>query len=205
MVPGDKSISHRIAMLASYASGTTKVRGFLRSEDCVTILNAMAQLGARYEFVDDVLHVTGVGGGFHHPAKVLDMGNSGTGMRLLAGLLAGQAFTSEMTGDSSLRSRPMCRISEPLTRMGAKVDLLGDKGCAPVRITGGKLIGIEYAPPVASAQVKSCVLFAALFAEGVTTVTEVSPTRDHTERLLSAMGIPVTVNGRAAASLMSIR
>ncbi|MEI8140309.1 MAG: 3-phosphoshikimate 1-carboxyvinyltransferase [bacterium] len=194
-VPGDKSISHRIAMLASYACGTTTVRGFLRSEDCVTILNAMTQLGAQYEFSGDILKVTGVGGLFKAPSRVLDLGNSGTGMRLLAGLLAGQAFTSEMTGDASLRSRPMRRIADPLTKMGATVELLGDKGCAPIRITGGKLTGIEYALPVASAQVKSCVLLAALFAEGITTVTEVSPTRDHTERLLNAMGVPITVDG----------
>lgn len=194
-VPGDKSISHRIAMLASYAHGTTTVRGFLRSEDCVTILNAMTQLGARYEFSEDILKVIGVGGVFQRPSKILDMGNSGTGMRLLAGILAGQKFSSEMTGDASLRSRPMRRISEPLIRMGATVDLLGEKGCAPVRITGGKLTGIEYTPPVASAQVKSCVMLAALFADGITTITEVSPTRDHTERLLNAMGVPVTVKG----------
>jgi len=123
------------------------------------------------------------------------MGNSGTGIRLLVGLLAGQAFTTEMTGDASLRSRPMRRISEPLARMGAAVELLGTNGCAPIRITGGTLRGIEYAPPVASAQVKSCVLFAGLFAEGCTTVVETSPTRDHTERLLTAMGIPVRVDG----------
>ncbi len=182
-------------MLASYACGTTTVRGFLRSEDCVTILNAMTQLGAQYEFSGDILKVTGVGGLFKAPSRVLDLGNSGTGMRLLAGLLAGQAFTSEMTGDASLRSRPMRRIADPLTKMGATVELLGDKGCAPIRITGGKLTGIEYALPVASAQVKSCVLLAALFAEGITTVTEVSPTRDHTERLLNAMGVPITVDG----------
>lgn len=195
VVPGDKSISHRIAMLASLAGGTTIVNGFLRSEDCVTILNAMTQLGASYEFTGDLLRVTGAAGGLKCPGKALDMGNSGTGMRLLAGLLAGQTFTSEMTGDASLRSRPMGRIAEPLLRMGAKVELLGDKGCAPVRITGGNLNGIDYAPPVASAQVKSCVLLAGLFAEGTTTVTEVSPTRDHTERLLCAMGVPVVVDG----------
>ena len=182
-------------MLASFADGITTVRGFLRSEDCITILNAMTQLGARYEFDADLLRITGVGGVFKRPAKVLDMGNSGTGMRLLAGLLAGQNFTSEMTGDASLRSRPMRRIAEPLNNMGAKVELLGEKGCAPVRITGGKLVGIEYAPPVASAQVKSCVLLAALFADGITTITEVSPTRDHTEQLLRAMGVPISVNG----------
>lgn len=195
MVPGDKSISHRIAMLASLASGTTTVAGFLRSDDCVTILNAMTQLGARYEFSGDLLKVTGVAGALRAPGVVLDMGNSGTGMRLLAGLLAGQPFTSEMTGDASLRSRPMRRIAEPLLKMGARVELLGEKGCAPVRITGGTLTGIDYAPPVASAQVKSCLLLAGLFAEGTTTITEVSPTRDHTERLLGAMGIPLVVQG----------
>ena len=116
-------------------------------------------------------------------------------MRLLAGLLAGQPFTSEMTGDASLRSRPMRRISEPLVRMGAAVELLGPNGCAPVRISGGELRGIAYAPPVASAQVKSCVLLAGLFASGTTTVTEVSATRDHTERLLLAMGVPLKIEG----------
>lgn len=194
-VPGDKSISHRIAMLASLASGTSTVRGFLRSEDCVMILEAMTRLGARAEFTGGALRITGTGGPFQCPAAVLDMGNSGTGIRLLAGLLAGQAFTTEMTGDASLRSRPMRRVSEPLIRMGATVELLGKNGCAPIRITGGALRGIEYAPPVASAQVKSCVLFAGLFAEGRTTVVETSPTRDHTERLLTAMGVPVRVDG----------
>lgn len=194
-VPGDKSISHRIAMLASLAEGTSAVKGFLRSEDCVTILSALERLGARVEFSGGELRITGTGGRLKCPGAVLDLGNSGTGMRLLAGLLAGQSFTTEMTGDASLRSRPMRRISEPLERMGARVELLGAKGCAPVRITGGALHGIEYAPPVASAQVKSCVLLAGLFAEGVTTVVEASPTRDHTERLLSAMGVPLTVEG----------
>ena len=123
------------------------------------------------------------------------MGNSGTGLRLLAGLLAGQDFTSELTGDASLRSRPMRRIQEPLQRMGARVELLGPDGCAPVRITGGGLKAMDYAPRVASAQVKSCVLFAGLYAEGVTSVTETAPTRDHTERLLNAMGVPVVTEG----------
>lgn len=182
-------------MLASLASGVSTVRGFLKSEDCVTILEALTRLGARYEFSGAELRITGTAGTFRRPDGVLDLGNSGTGIRLLAGLLAGQSFTTEMTGDASLRSRPMRRISDPLVRMGAKVELLGDKGCAPVRITGGSLHGIDYAPPVASAQVKSCVLLAGLFAEGVTTVVEVSPTRDHTERLLNAMGVPVKVEG----------
>lgn len=194
-VPGDKSISHRIAMLGALAKGTTTVHGFLKSEDCLAILAVLARLGARYEFVGNDLRLTGVGGQFLAPQGVLDMGNSGTGMRLLAGLLAGHPFTSEMTGDESLRSRPMRRIAEPLSRMGAKVELTGSKGCAPIRITGGKLLGIDYMPPVASAQVKSCVLFAGLFAEGTTRVVEISPTRDHTERLLKAMGIPLEVQG----------
>ncbi len=194
-VPGDKSISNRLAMLAALASGTSTISGFLRSEDCLNMLDAVTCLGARYEFSGSHLRITGVGGRFRAPEKVLDMGNSGTGMRLLAGLLAGHPFVSEMTGDASLRSRPMRRIAEPLERMGARVELLGDKGCAPVRITGGQLTGIEYAPPVASAQVKSCVLLAGLFAEGVTTVVEAAPTRDHTERLLTAMGVPVITEG----------
>lgn len=195
VVPGDKSISNRIAMLGALADGVSVVRGFLRSEDCRNILDAMVRLGARYEFRGEELRITGTRGRFQAPAGVLDMGNSGTGMRLLAGLLAGQSFTSEMTGDASLRSRPMRRIAEPLSRMGATVELLGPNGCAPVRITGGGLRGIDYAPAMASAQVKSCVLLAGLYADGVTTVIEKSPTRDHTERLFTAMGIPLSVDG----------
>lgn len=194
-VPGDKSISQRIAILASLAEGTSTVRGFLRSDDCVNLLRVLSQLGAGHEFRGEDLRITGGGSRLRPPAGPLDMGNSGTGIRLLAGVLAGQSFTSEMTGDASLRSRPMRRIQEPLEQMGARVELLGPKGCAPVRITGGTLRGIEYAPPVASAQVKSCVLLAGLFAEGMTAVIEGKPTRDHTERLLRAMGVPVSSEG----------
>lgn len=194
-VPGDKSISQRLAMLAALASGTSTIRGFLRSADCLSLLAVLTKLGARYEFTGDQLAITGVGGHFSAPEGALDMGNSGTGMRLLAGLLAGHPFMSEMTGDASLRSRPMRRIAEPLERMGAKVVLSGPNGCAPVRITGGHLRAIDYAPAVASAQVKSCVLLAGLFADGTTTVTEAAPTRDHTERLLTAMGVPVVADG----------
>ncbi len=194
-VPGDKSISHRIVMLAALAAGTTVVRGFLRSADCQALLDAMSRLGASYVFDGDELRIHGTGGTLRAAAEPLDLGNSGTGLRLLAGLLAGQPFTSELTGDASLRSRPMRRIEDPLARMGARVELLGEGGCAPVRIVGGRLYGIEYTPPVASAQVKSCVLLAGLFAEGVTTVVEPTPTRDHTERLLTAMGVPVRTEG----------
>ncbi len=195
MVPGDKSISHRMAMLGALASGTTTVRGFLRSADCLALLEAMSKLGASYAFDGDLLHIRGTGGCFHAPHRPLDMGNSGTGMRLLAGLLAGFPFTSELTGDASLRSRPMRRIQDPLQRMGARVELLGEGGCAPVRVTGGALHGITYRVPVASAQVKSCVLFAGLFADGETVVIEPQPTRDHTERLLRAMGVPIRTDG----------
>jgi 3-phosphoshikimate 1-carboxyvinyltransferase len=194
-VPGDKSISQRIAMLGALASGSSTVRGFLRSTDCVNVLNVLSRLGASHAFEGDLLTIQGTGGRFHAPSEALDMGNSGTGLRLLAGLLAGQDFTSELTGDASLRSRPMRRIQEPLQRMGARVELLGPDGCAPVRITGGGLKAMDYAPRVASAQVKSCVLFAGLYAEGVTSVTETAPTRDHTERLLNAMGVPVVTEG----------
>jgi 3-phosphoshikimate 1-carboxyvinyltransferase len=194
-VPGDKSISHRIAMLGALASGTSSVRGFLRSEDCVNILDVLSQLGASYVFEGDLLTIRGTGGRFRAPQGVLDMCNSGTGLRLLAGLLAGQTFTSELTGDASLRSRPMRRIQEPLQRMGVVVELLGPNGCAPIRITGGTLKAMDYAPSVASAQVKSCVLFAGLYADGVTSVTETAATRDHTERLLNAMGVPVVTEG----------
>lgn len=182
-------------MLASLADGVSCVEGFLRSADCLAILKALTRLGACHSFEGETLFITGTGGRFRAPDGVLDMGNSGTGLRLLAGLLAGQAFTSEMVGDASLSARPMKRIQEPLLQMGAKVELLGPKGCAPVRITGGGLKAIDYTPAVASAQVKSCVLLAGLYAEGVTSVTEVAPTRNHTERLLNAMGVPVVTDG----------
>lgn len=182
-------------MLAALASGTTVVRGFLRSADCLALLDAVSRLGASYSFDGDVLRIRGTGGPLRAPEAALDMGNSGTGLRLLAGLVAGHPFTSELTGDASLRSRPMRRIQDPLAKMGARVELLGEGGCAPIRITGGGLHGIEYTPSVASAQVKSCVLLAGLFADGVTTVVEPTPTRDHTERLLAAMGVPVRTEG----------
>ncbi|MBN2492506.1 MAG: 3-phosphoshikimate 1-carboxyvinyltransferase [Planctomycetes bacterium] len=194
-VPGDKSISHRVAMLSALAAGEGSIAGFLRSEDCLCTLNALAQLGAGVAVTDAAITVGGVGGRFRAPAAPLDLGNSGTGMRLLCGLLAGQPFTAELTGDASLRSRPMSRIREPLERMGAQVALLGEGGRAPIRVTGGGLRGIDYALPVASAQVKSCVLLAGLFADGRTRVVEPQPTRDHTERLLRAMGARVNVDG----------
>ncbi len=195
-VPGDKSISHRLGMLLALARGSSVIRGFLGAEDCLHTLKAMSALGAEIHFeTNGDLHIIGRAGRVLQPSGPLDLGNSGTGLRLLAGLLAGHPVDVTLTGDESLRSRPMGRIQEPLTRMGATVDLLGENGRAPVRIRGGNLRGIRYATPVASAQVKSCVLLAGLFAEGPTTVVEPLPTRDHTERLLRALGVPVSVEG----------
>jgi 3-phosphoshikimate 1-carboxyvinyltransferase len=195
-VQGDKSISHRVAMLAALAGGESTVRGFLQSEDCLNTLRAMEALGARTFFSGEgELTIQGTGGKILEPVSPLNLGNSGTGMRLLVGLLAGLPITAELTGDASLCSRPMGRIKEPLEKMGATVELLGENGCAPIRVKGGQLRSIDYALPVASAQVKSCILLAALFATGKTRVTETMPTRDHTERLLQTLGVPVVVKG----------
>jgi 3-phosphoshikimate 1-carboxyvinyltransferase len=195
-VPGDKSISHRVGMLAAIASGESIVHNFLHSEDCINTLRAMEALGARsYVSEDGVLTIHGTGGKLLEPAGPLNCGNSGTTIRLLAGLAAGQAVTIEMTGDESLCSRPMGRIKEPLERMGAKLELTGEKGTPPVKIQGGALKAIDYILPVASAQVKSAILLATLFAEGTTTITEPLPSRDHTERMLRSLGVPVIVDG----------
>lgn len=194
-VPGDKSVSQRIAMLAALAKGTSEVYGFLRGEDAMSTLSAMCSLGASAKFTGDVLKITGTGGKFIEPANPLDMGNSGTGTRLLAGLLAGQKMTVTMTGDASLSRRPMGRIKTPLELMGAQLDLTGEKGTLPLTIHGTPLRGIRYELPMASAQVKSCILLAGLFAEGKTTVIEPRPTRDHTEKLFQTLEIPLHIDG----------
>lgn len=194
-VPGDKSVSQRIAMLAALAKGTCEVRGFLRGEDAMSTLGAMCSLGASAAFENDVLKITGTGGKFKQPANPLDLGNSGTGTRLLAGLLAGQKMTVTMTGDASLSRRPMGRIKTPLELMGARLALTGEKGTLPLTIHGSPLHGIRYELPMASAQVKSCVLLAGLFAEGKTTVVEPRPTRDHTEKLFQTLEIPIHISG----------
>lgn len=192
---GDKSISHRLGMLAILAqpSAPCRLRGFLMSEDCRNTLNAAQALGAQVAVEGSDVLITGVGAHWQAPKKPLDMGNSGTGMRLLAGLLAGQSFVSELTGDRYLCSRPMDRIREPLEQFGAKVELLGPNGRPPVRIAGGNLAGIDYVSKVASAQVKSCVLFAALFSRGTTRYTEPMQSRNHTELLLGAWGVPLAM------------
>ncbi len=196
-VPGDKSVSHRAAMLAALCRGPSRLTGFLRSEDCLNTLRAVEALGARVELGTEAITVTG--GDWSAPAEPLDMGNSGTGLRLLAGLAAGRAWTTVLTGDASLCSRPMRRIQVPLESMGARVELLGAGGCAPVRVTGGALRGIRYAMPVPSAQVKSCLLLAGLFADGETAVEEPLPTRDHTERALQSLGLALAIEGNRIA------
>lgn len=196
-VPGDKSISHRALMLSAIAEGTARIEGFLAAEDCLRTADALRRLGARIEPVGGgTLEVHGGGlEGLHAPDGPLDLGNSGTGMRLLMGLVAGRPFTTTFTGDDSLSRRPMDRVAEPLRLMGARVEGQGEHCLPPVTVHGGRLRGIEYHPPMASAQVKSAVLLAALSAEGPTTVLEPAASRDHTERMLAAMGADLTVDG----------
>jgi len=189
-VPGDKSVSHRSLMLGSIAEGRTEVSGFLAGEDCLATLAAMRALGVTIDQPDPTsMTIDGVGlHGLREAAGYLDLGNSGTAMRLMAGLLAGQGFNSTLTGDESLNSRPMGRIIKPLTKMGAAIESDCD-GTPPLQIAGGlRLQGIDYEMPIASAQVKSAILLAGLYADGTTSVTEPAVTRDHTERMLETMG-----------------
>ena len=198
-MPGDKSVSHRALMLAALAEGSSHISGFLEGEDTRATAAVLAQLGVLIETPAPgkrLVHGVGLHGlrGCAHP---LDCGNAGTGMRLLAGLLAGQAFDSMLVGDESLSRRPMGRVTEPLTRMGAGID--SHDGLPPLRLRGGRrLQGIRYALPVASAQVKSALLLAGLYAEGETDILEPHPTRDYTERMLAAFGWPIAFTaGRA--------
>jgi 3-phosphoshikimate 1-carboxyvinyltransferase len=189
--PGDKSISHRYAMLAALAEGTSELRHFAEAADCQSTLGCIAALGAEVKRAKDAVRVTGHGlRGLRASRKALDAGNSGTTMRLLAGILAGQEFRSSLTGDESLQKRPMKRIVAPLREMGAEIRAREDN-FAPLEIRGGKLHGIDYKMPMASAQVKSAVLLAGMFAEGETAVTEPGRTRDHTELALAQFGAPV--------------
>jgi 3-phosphoshikimate 1-carboxyvinyltransferase len=196
-VPGDKSISHRSVMLGSLAEGTTRVTGLLEGEDVLSTLGAFRAMGVLAEGPDHgklVIHGVGLHG-LKAPKQPLDMGNSGTAMRLMAGILAGQAFDSELVGDASLSKRPMQRVSGPLGTMGAAI-ATAEGGRPPLRIAGGrKLHGTDYKMPVASAQVKSCLLLAGLYADGETSVTEPAPTRDHTERMLRGFGYAVKTQG----------
>jgi len=201
-VPGDKSMSHRSIMLGSLAEGVTHVTGFLEAEDALATLQAFRDMGVRIEGPDNgCVTIYGVGKhGLKAPKKELYLGNSGTSMRLLSGLLAGQPFDSVLTGDQSLSGRPMKRVTEPLAAMGADIKTT-EKGTAPLQITGkaGQLTGIDYKMPMASAQVKSCLLLAGMYAKGITSVTEPAPTRDHTERMLCGFSYPVSKAGSTAS------
>src|SRR5271169_3779771 len=190
-VPGDKSISHRYAMLAALAGGRSRFENFAPGADCASTLGCVHALGCAVEHdAQGTVTIDGLGPQLRAPSAPLDCGNSGSTMRMLSGIVAGQPFASEMIGDESLSRRPMKRIIEPLTRMGAEIHG-ADGDCAPLRITGGKLHGIEYRPPAASAQVKTSLLFAGLLAEGTTAVEEPSRTRDHGELALRAFGAKV--------------
>jgi len=207
-IPGDKSISHRYAMLAAIAEGTSRFHNFSAALDCASTLDCVAKLGCDWKrspgavdaAIDDgigVIEVSGIGPELTAPNEPLDCGNSGSTMRMLSGILAGQRFSSELCGDESLSRRPMARIMTPLSQMGAKISG-NDGGRPPLKIQGGVLKSIHYKPEVASAQVKSCVLFAGLFAEGETVVEEPIRTRDHGEIALRAFGAEVERTGNAS-------
>ena len=198
-VPGDKSISHRAVMLGSLAKGTTRITGFLQGADCLSTISCFEKMGVSIENTGDTVLVHGRGmRGLEKPEGVLDCGNSGTTMRLISGILSAQDFDVTLTGDASIQKRPMKRIMDPLSRMGADIESLPGNGCAPLYIQGRPLTGIHYASPVASAQVKSSVLLAGLYADGETAVTEPSLSRDHTERMLGLFGADIASEGTTA-------
>jgi len=205
-VPGDKSLSHRAVLFSALADGTTVITGFLPGEDCICTMRALQAMGCTIE--EDTktrLVVTGINGKLKPPMEPLDCGNSGTAMRLMAGVLAGQSFTSKLIGDASLSSRPMKRIVDPLQQMGALIHGQGPKHTAPLEIEGHPLIGIDYTLPVASAQLKSCLLLAGLFATGTTSVTEKTASRDHTERLLAHFHAPPVIDVKPESMEKTIR
>ena len=199
-VPGDKSISHRAVMFGSLAQGTTKITHFLEGADCLSTISCFRKMGIDIERNASEILVHGKGlHGLSAPSETLDVGNSGTTTRLISGILAGQSFTSELNGDASIQSRPMKRIMTPLLSMGADIVSLKDNGCAPLRITGKPLHATHYQSPVASAQVKSCVLLAGMYADGITSVTEPVLSRNHTEIMLNYFGANVTSRGTTAS------
>jgi len=189
-VPGDKSISHRVLMLASLADGESRIHGLSKGQDVKHTMEILSSLGVQLDEIEsDVLHIQG--GALKEPSERLYVGNSGTSIRLMSGILAGLPFSATLDGDGSIRKRPMERIIEPLERMGATISCLDTPGVAPFRIDGGGLKGIEYQMEVPSAQVKGCLMFAGLFATGDTTVIEITPTRAHTEELFEEVGLDV--------------
>ena len=195
-VPGDKSISHRAIMFGALAEGTTTVHGFLKGADCLSTIDCFRRMGITIEEIDDTICVHGKGlHGLSESIQILDVGNSGTTTRLISGILAGQTFPSVLSGDASLNTRPMKRIMTPLHMMGADIESCKENGCAPLVIKGKPLKAIRYNSPVASAQVKSCVLLAGLYADGETSVTEPALSRDHTERMLRSFGADIRSEG----------
>lgn len=195
-VPGDKSISHRAIMFGALAEGDTTIHGFLKGADCLSTIDCFRRMGISIEETEEQITVHGKGlHGLTEAKEILDVGNSGTTTRLISGILAGQDFPSVLSGDASLNSRPMKRIMTPLTMMGADIRSCKENGCAPLVIKGKPLKAIHYVSPVASAQVKSCVLLAGLYADGETSVTEPALSRDHTERMLRSFGADVRSEG----------
>ena len=192
-IPGDKSISHRSVMLGALAKGVTKITNFLQGADCLSTMACFRRMGIEIENKPGEVLVHGQGlHGLSAPRDVLDVGNSGTTIRLLSGILAPQAFSSTLTGDASIQKRPMKRVMEPLGQMCAKIKSLPGNGCAPLLIDGTDLKGIHYQSPVASAQVKSCVLFAGMYADGPTSITEPALSRNHSELMLKHFGARLT-------------
>lgn len=199
-VPGDKSISHRSVMFGALADGLTEVTLFLSGADCLSTISCFRQMGIDIERKDTHVLIHGKGlHGLTAPDRILDAGNSGTTVRLLSGILAGQSFDSTITGDASIQKRPMKRIMTPLGRMGASVTSVNGNGCAPLAIYGQPLHGIHYESPVASAQVKSCILLAGMYADDITYVTEPAISRDHSERMLSYFGADIRTEGTTAS------
>jgi 3-phosphoshikimate 1-carboxyvinyltransferase len=199
-IPGDKSISHRAIMLGAIAQGKTQITNFLQGADCLSTIQCFQRMGISIENKKDTVTIEGKGlYGLSCPSGVLDVGNSGTTTRLMAGILSGQSFLATINGDASIQKRPMGRIITPLSQMGAKITSLKNNGCAPFTIEGGKLHGIHYQSPVASAQVKSAILLAGLYAEGTTSVTEPYVSRNHTELMLRYFGVPVSCEGTTAS------
>lgn len=199
-VPGDKSISHRAVMFGSLAQGTTRITHFLEGADCLSTISCFRKMGVDIERNASEILVHGKGlHGLSASSEILDVGNSGTTTRLISGILAGQSFTSELNGDASIQSRPMKRIMTPLQSMGADIVSIKGNGCAPLRITGKFLQAVHYQSPVASAQVKSCVLLAGMYADGITRVTEPVLSRNHTEIMLNYLGAKVTSQGTTAS------
>ena len=198
-IPGDKSISHRSVMFGALADGTTKVTNFLRGADCLSTIACFRKLGIEIEETPDEILIHGKGiHGLTASDSMLDVGNSGTTTRLISGILAGQPFTTELNGDESIQSRPMKRIIDPLSQMGANIESIRGNGCAPLRIRQSQLHGIHYQSKVASAQVKSCILLAGLYADGTTSVTEPYLSRNHTEIMLKHFGAQITSEGTTA-------